>query len=152
MNAYGLRKAAVALAYLHPDDQTWLLEKLQPGWRHDLRQLIRQVESMKIPDPGIAHEAVRALEDEQPVQPPTPDRLLAGMHGLSPSWCARVLVACAPDHVDVFAANSTPAEAKAVRAELLTLPSRLPPKLSETLTRLVHERGERGLSLSKGAH
>ena len=151
MSAFGLRKAAVALAGLHPDDRTWVLERLQPSWRYDLRRLIGQIASMKIHDSEIAREAVRISGDEPTLYPPAPDRLLAGMHGLSPSWCARVLAACAPDHMEVFAANSPPAKANAVRAELLTLP-KLPPKLSEALARLVRERGERGMSSSKEMH
>ena len=151
MSTSGLRKAAVALACLHPGDRTWLLERLQPSWRYDLRRLIGQLGSMKSLDADIAREAVRICGDDSPLHPPAPDRLLAGMHGLSPSWCARVLVACAPDHMEVFAANSTPAKANAVRAELLTLPN-LPPKLSETLTRLVRERGEHRVPSSKETH
>ena len=150
MNAFGLRKAAVALAGLHPDDRMWLLERLQPSWRYDLRRLIGQLAPMKIPDSDIACEAVRIAGDVSPLHPPTPDRLLAGMHGLSPSWCARVLAACAPDHTEIFAANA-PAKANAVRAELLTLP-KLPPKLAETLTRLARERGERGVTSSGEMH
>lgn len=151
MSAFGLRKAAVALAGLHPDDRMWLLERLQPSWRYDLRRLIGQIASMKIPDPDIAREAVRTSGEAPPLHPPAPDRLLAGMHGLSPAWCARVLAACAPDHMEMFAANSTSAKANAVRAELLTLP-KLPPKLSETLTRLVGERGEQETKPSREMH
>lgn len=151
MNAFGLRKAAVALAGLHPDDRVWLLERLQPSWRYDLRRLIGQIASMRLPDSDIAGEAVRIAGDVPPLHPPAPDRLLAGMHGLSPSWCARVLAACAPDHMEVFAANSTPAKANAVRAELLTLP-KLPPKLSEALTRLARERGEHEVKSSREMH
>lgn len=151
MSAFGLRKAAVALAALHPDDRTWVLERLQPSWRYDLRRLIGQIASMEIHDSEIVREAVRLSGEESRLNPPAPDRLLAGMQGLSPPWCARALSACAPDHMDVFAANSTPAKANAVRAELLSLP-KLPPKLSETLARLLRERGEHGRPASQETH
>jgi len=151
VSAFGLRKAAVALSCLHPDDRTWLLERLRPSCRYDLRRLIWQVESLGISDVEIAQEAVRACETDGSLHPPAPDRLLAGMRGLSPSWCARVLAACAPDHMDVFAANNIPARANAVRAELLSLP-KLPPRLAEALTRIVRERGEHMASPSKETH
>lgn len=151
MSTSGLRKAAVALACLHPGDQAWLLERLRPSSRYDLRRLIGQIGSMKIPDFDIAREAVQICGNDRPPHPPVPDRLLAGMRGLSPAWCARVLVACAPDHMEIFAANNTPTMANAVRAELLTLPN-LPSKLAETLTRMVRKRGEQGLSSSKEMH
>jgi len=151
VSVFGLRKAAVVLAGLHPDDRMWLLERLQPSWRYDLRRLIDQIASMKVPDSDIAREAVRISGEAPPLHPPAPDRLLAGTHGLSPAWCARVLAACAPDHMEMFAANSTPAKANAVRAELLTLP-KLPPKLSETLMRLVRERGEQETKPSREVH
>ena len=151
MSTLGLRKAAAALAGLHPDDKTWLLERLQPSCRYDLRRLLGQIESLKIPDADVSQEAVRTCENDECLHPPAPDRLLAGMRGLSPSWCARVLAACAPDHMDVFAANNPPTRANAVRAELLSLP-KLPPKLSETLTRIMRERGEQAVSSSKEMH
>lgn len=141
MNALGLRKAALTLAGLHPDDQTWLLERLRPSWRHDLRRLIDQASSMRLSESDVIRDAIHVCESDESLQTPAPDRLLAGMRGLSPEWCARVLAACAPDHMEVFAANSTPARAGAVRAELLMLPG-LPPKLAETLTRVVRARGE----------
>jgi len=140
MNVLGLRKAAATLAGLHPADRTWLLERLRPSWRHDLRLLIGQVSSVRLSDSDVVRDAIRLCE----VQPPKPDRLLAGMRGLSPSWCARVLAACAPDHIEIYAANSSPAQAGAVRAELLMLP-RLPPKLAEALGRVAHTRGEKSV-------
>lgn len=142
MSAFGLRKAAVTLAGLHPDDQAWLLERLRPSWRHDIRRLISEVPSMRLSNFDVIRDAIHACENDESPQPPEPDRLLAGMQGLSPSWCARVLAACAPDHIEIYAANSSPAQAGAVRAELLMLP-RLPPKLAETLTRIVRARGEK---------
>lgn len=151
VSTFGLRKAAVALSCLHPDDRTWLLERLRPSCRYDLRRLIGQVESLRISDVEIAQEAVRACEIDGPLHAPAPDRLLAGMRGLSPSWCARVLAACAPDHMEIFAANNIPARANAVRAELLSLP-KLPPRLSETLTRIVRERGEHVVSPLRETH
>lgn len=130
------------LASLHPVDRTWLLERLRPSSRHDLRRLLGQVPSVRLSESDVVRDAIHACESDEPPQPPKPDRLLAGMRGLSPEWCARVLAACAPDHMEVFAANSSPAQAGAVRAELLMLPG-LPPKLAETLTRVVRARGER---------
>jgi hypothetical protein len=148
VSTIGLRKAAATLACLHPDDRAWLLEKLRPSSRYDLRRLVEQLQSMKIADSDIARKAVHICEEDRSLQPPPPDRLLAGMNGLSPVWCARVLAACASDHMEVFAANSSPATAGAVRAELLALPH-LPPKLSETLARIVNERGARETSALK---
>lgn len=140
MSAAGLRKAAAVMASLHPADQAWLLDKFKPGCRHDLRTLIEQVEAMRVPHLEELRDEMRNHESDCIPQPPAPERLLGAMRGLSPAWRARVLAACAPDHLDFVAANSVPEEALAIRAEFLMLPQ-LPRKLSEALALIARTRG-----------
>lgn len=141
-----MRKAAVVLAGLHSRDRAWLLERLRPTWRYDLKRMIRQAEDLGAHNSALTADVLSACEREAArPEPPTPDHLLAGLQGLSPEWTARVLAACAPDHLDLYAANTAPEQVRRVRDELLNLPKALPPKLAATLTSLVRARGERAL-------
>jgi hypothetical protein len=142
VNRAGLRKAALVLATLHPEDCSWLIERLRPSWRHDVRRLVDETRTKKVPDRDLVHEAIRASEKVVRPDPPPPDRLLKGLRGLSPSWCARVLAACAPDHIEMVTANRGENEADSIRSELMVLPSVFPPKLAATLADLVRARGE----------
>jgi len=146
VNRAGLRKAALVLATLHPDDCSWLIERLRPSWRHDVRRLVDETRTREIPDGDLMHEAIRASEKAVLPDPPPPDRLLKGLQGLSPSWCARVLAACAPDHAEMVMANRDKNEADAIRSELMVLPSVFPSKLAATLADLVRARGEGRIS------
>jgi len=151
MSAPGMRKAAMVLASLHPRDRAWVLEQLRPTWRYDLKRLIRQAADLGADNPALTRDAIAACEREAArPEPPTPDHLLAGLQGLSPEWTARALAACAPDHLDLYAANAAPEQVRRVRGELLNLPKILPPKLADTLTGLVRARGERALIPMQG--
>lgn len=141
MSAAGLRKAAAVMASLHSVDQAWLLDKFKPSCRHDLRTLIEQVQAMKVSRLEELRDEIRNHEIDCIPQPPSPERLLGSMRGLSPAWRARLLAACAPDHLDFVAANIEPEEAQAVRAEFLMLPQ-LPRKLSEALAIIARTRGD----------
>lgn len=151
MSASGMRKAAVALAGLHSRDRAWLLDRLRPTWRYDLKRMIRQAEGLGAHNSALTADVLAACDrNATRPDPPTPDHLLAGLQGLSPEWTARVLAACAPDHLDLYAANAAPEHVRCVRDELLNLPKVLPPKLADTLTDLVRARGERALMPAQG--
>lgn len=143
MNAIGLRKAAATLAALHRDDRAWILARLPSAARVDIRPLLTQIRALGGPDENLIGEALEvcAKQDLAP-EPPAPNHLLVGMRGMTPQWKARVLVACAPDHVGLYAASNAASDVRAVRAELLALPKQLPPKLASALTAIVRRRGE----------
>lgn len=143
MSGVGLRKAALTLAALHPEDRSWLIDRLRPTWRKDVRRLIGEIPARNISDTGLVREAIQSSERDLAPDPPAPDRLMQGLQGLSPSWCARVLAACAPDHVEMVIANRAAGEADLIRTELMVLPSAFPSKLAEALAHLVRARCER---------
>lgn len=148
MSTAGMRQAAVMLAGLHPSDRDWLLERLRPTWRYDLKRLIGQAQDLGAGNAALSRQVLARCEKDTSSlpEPPAPDQLLTGLQGLVPEWIARVLASCAPDHLDVYAANAEPESVRSVREALLQIPKVLPSKLAETLTKLVRERGERALA------
>lgn len=147
MSAVGMRKAAVLLASLRPADRAWLLERMRPTWRYDLKRLVREAEQLCAGDHVLSAEVLETFEHSstRPETPP-PDRLLAGLRGLSPEWTARVLAGCAPDHLELFVASASSEQVRNVRQVLLSLPKTLPPKFCEALAEIVRDRGERELA------
>lgn len=142
MSGTGMRRAALALAALHPDDRSWLLERLRPSWRYDLRRLIGQIHVKYVSSADLVHEAIQASKKEAPPETPAPDRLLKGMQGLSPIWCARVLAACAPDHTEMVLAHREASDADLIRSELMALPAIFPPKLAAAMADLIRTRAD----------
>lgn len=143
MNAIGLRKAAAALATLHWRDQAWMLARLPSAARVGVRQLLAQIRALGGSDEALISEALDVCEKRGGrVDPPAPDYLLAGMRGMTPQWKARVLAACAPDHIGLYAADDAASDVQAVRAELSALPKQLPVKLASALADIVRRRGE----------
>lgn len=145
MNGEGMRQAAVLLASLHPSDRRWIRRRLPDGWSARLMRLCRQVQNVAPTDAGVLREVLDGLQDTRP-EPPPPDVLLAGLEGLLPAWVARTLVACAPDHRELYLSGRSQPDRVAVERALRDGPASLPPKLAETLARVVRQRGERALA------
>jgi hypothetical protein len=143
MSATALRKAAAVLAGLHRRDREWMLARMPSAARTGIKPLLAQFRAIGVADATLVREALDLCDkDARTPEPPTPDRLLAGMRGMSPEWKARVLAACAPDHVELYAASHPASDTQAVRNELLSLPKPLPPKFAGALTNFVRRRGE----------
>jgi hypothetical protein len=138
----GLRRAAVLLGSVHTEDRAWLLARLPPGQRQALAPLLEEVRRLGPVDPAVARQVLdgEAHVTELP-EPPSPQHLLRGLQGLSPAWAARVLRACAPDHVDMYVSQLAPATARMVREEFSRLPAKLPAGLARALAAIVNERG-----------
>lgn len=142
MNSDGMRQAAVLIASLHPRDRAWMRRRLPDGWWTRLKRLSDQVRALGSVDANVLRDALRETRGARP-EPPPPDVLLAGLDGLSPTWVARTLTACAPDHRELYLSGRSPADQAAVERALREGPDSLPPKLAATLARLVRQRGER---------
>lgn len=142
MNRDGMRQAAVLIASLHPRDRAWIRRRLPDGWWTRLKRLSDQVRALGPADADVLRDALREAPGARP-EPPTPDVLLAGLDGLSATWVARTLSACAPDHREMYLSGRSPADQAAIERALREGPASLPPKLAATLARLVRQRGER---------
>lgn len=142
MNATGTRKAAVLLASLAASDRRWLMRRLPSAWRSVLKLLIDDAGRLGSHDSELVRGAL-GLDATEPASAvaPLPEVLLAGMAGLSPAWAARVLAACAPDHLGLYATHCDPAQAEATRQEFARVRGTLPPKLADALGRAVRARG-----------
>lgn len=147
MNREGMRQAAVLLASLHPRDRAWIKQRLPASWWLPLSRLSKQARSLAPAHANVLRDALLQPPTEAP-EPPTPDVLLAGLDGLPPAWVARALVACAPDHRELYLAARPTSEQQRVERALHDVPSALPPRLAEAVAKRVRQRGER--SLAKG--
>ncbi len=142
MSSPELRRAALFLGSLHTEDRKWLLERLPAGQRQTLAPLLKELRSLGSLDPTVAQQLLGGdMDGTALAEPPSPQHLLRGLQGLSPAWAARVLRACAPDHVDMYVSQLTPVTARIVREEFSRLPAKLPPGLARALVSIVNERG-----------
>ncbi len=142
MNPAGSRKAALALAAMHPDDRRWMLAKLPARAQATLAPLIREAGRLLGDRPGLLSSALADEPDQAPVEVPPPDQLIVRLNQCSPAWAARMLAAAAPDHVEIYLAACERACAEAVRRELAGLPEPLPSALAAALARQLVQPGE----------
>lgn len=150
MNDAGMRKAAVLLASLHPGDRRWIRARLPRAHWRGLRRLMDELRGIAAGDRTLWRDAALDAHEAR-AEPPAPDVLLAGLHGLDAVWAARVLAACAPDHRELVQAGYTPDECQAMERALEDAPGVLPPKLAQALAVAVRARGERRLEPGDGA-
>ncbi|GLQ92751.1 hypothetical protein [Dyella acidisoli] len=135
MNPAGARKAALALATMHPADRRWILSRLPADWRNTLQPLINEAQSYT----NLDAELLQAVLADEPTylarEVPPPDVLIVMLDRLSPAWAARVLAAAAPDHADIYLAACDKSRADSVRHELGRLPTPFPTALADSLAR-----------------
>ncbi|GGA15747.1 hypothetical protein [Dyella caseinilytica] len=135
MNSAGTRKAALALATMHPADRRWVLARLPEAWRSALNPLINEAQRYTTLDA----ELLQAVLADEPTylarEVPPPDVLIVVLDRLSPPWAARVLAAAAPDHADIYLAACEKTRAHAVRHELSRMPDPFPSALADSLAR-----------------
>ena len=139
MNTSGMRKAALALASMHPADRRWVLGRMPDGWRSLLMPLINEAQRYTTLDP----ELLKAVLADEPTyiarEVPPPDVLIVVLDRLSPAWAARILVAVAPDHAEIYLASCAKAREDALRQELTRLPSTIPRALADELARYLSD-------------
>jgi len=139
MKAVGMRKAALALAAMHSADRRWMLGKLSGPLRSALIPLIDEAQQHIALDADL----LRAVLADEPMhlarEVPPPDVLIVVLDRLSAVWAARILVAVAQDHAEIYLAACTPARAKSIRLEMNQLPDPFPRAFADTLAAYLSE-------------
>lgn len=147
MNAAGARKAALALATMHPADRRWILARMPEIWRSALHPLIQEAQRYTVLDT----ELLQAVLADEPTylarEVPPPDVLIVVLDRLSPAWAARVLAAAAPDHVDIYLAACERSRAESVRNELHRMPDPFPSSMADALARYLDAAAQSGRSI-----
>jgi len=138
MKASGMRKAALALAAMHPSDRRWMLGKLPGAARDALDTLIEEARQHTVLDADL----LRVVLDE-PVhvakELPPPDVLIVVLDRLSVVWAARILAATAMDHAEIYLSACAPLRAKAIRDEISRLPTQFPSAMADALSAYLSE-------------
>ena len=138
MKASGMRKAALALAAMHPSDRRWMLGKLPGAARDALDTLIEEARQHTVLDADL----LRVVLDE-PVhvakELPPPDVLIVVLDRLSVVWAARILAATAMDHAEIYLSACAPLRAKAIRDEMSRLPTQFPSAMADALSAYLSE-------------
>jgi hypothetical protein len=144
VNSAGTRKAALALATMHPADRRWILARLPEAWRSTLNPLINEAQRYTTLDA----ELLQAVLADEPTylarEVPPPDVLIVVLDRLSPAWAARVLAAAAPDHADIYLAACDKTRADSVRHELNRMPDPFPSALADSLARYLDSAAQTG--------
>jgi len=144
VNPAGARKAALALATMHPADRRWMLSRLPADWRSLLLPLIDEAQGYT----RLDAELLQAVLADEPAyltrEVPPPDVLIVVLDRLSPAWAARVLAATAPDHADIYLAACDKARADSMRHELSRLPTPFPSALADSLARYLDTAAQTG--------
>jgi hypothetical protein len=144
VNPAGTRKAALALATMHPADRRWILARLPEAWRTLLHPLINEAQRYT----ALDAELLQAVLADEPTyltrEVPPPDVLIVVLDRLSPVWAARVLAAAAPDHADIYLAACDKTRADTVRHELNRMPNPFPSALADSLARYLDSAAQSG--------
>lgn len=143
MNPAGTRKAALALASMHPMDRRWMLAQLPGRWKSALGPLVADARRFAALDHTVLQMALANEDSHATIDAPTPNVLIAVLDQLSVAWAARVLAAAAMDHVDIYLATCNMRRAEAIRAELDRLPTPLPAAFAHAVALRLSECGQR---------
>ena len=139
MNVIGARKAALALAAMHPADRRWMLARLPGSVRDKLQALTNEAHDYA----ALDTELLQAVLADEPTylarEVPPPHLLIVVLDRLSAGWAARVLAAAAPDHAEIYLAACEKSRAESVRYELDRLPRPVPRKLADALARYLDD-------------
>ena len=142
MNSTGARKAALAMVNMHPADRRWMLARLRRIWRNTLTPLIREARRFVSFDAHALQAALDGQIDPEGVEVPTPAMLIAVLNTLPNDWAARVLIAVAPDHLEIYVAACGKQRGEAVRHEAERLPHPFPPALAIAMGRCLRDAGQ----------
>ena len=142
MNTAGARKAALAMATMHPADRRWMLMHLPKAWRPVLDPLIHEARHFA----SIDADVLQAALDGQSVAPlidvPAPAVLIAVLDTFSSHWAARILVAAASDHAEIYLASCSKQRGETIRQEMARLPQPFPGALATAMARCLHDAGQ----------
>lgn len=142
MNTAGARKAALAIATMHPIDRRWMLARLPKQWASHLRPLINEARRFA----SIHDDVLQAALDGQGITPvievPAPAVLIAVVDSLSAEWAARVLIGAASDHAEIYLAACQRPRADSIRYEMTRLPKTFPKALASAMARCLNDAGQ----------
>jgi len=141
VNEAGARKAALAIAAMHPADRSWMLARLPKAWKATLDPLIREARRFTTIDANLLQEALDGSANVPMADVPPPAVLIAVLDGLSSHWAARVLAAAAADHAEIYLAACGKLRSEAIRRELEQLQRPFPRALAATMARCLDEAG-----------
>jgi hypothetical protein len=135
VNTSGMRKAALAMATMHPDDRQWMLDRMPMECRPALTCLIDDARRFTMMDEALLQAALDGVALGDVVEVPAPAVLIAVLDTLSSHTAACVLAAAASDHVDIYLAACEGQRSAAIRHELSRLPRPFPGALGAALAR-----------------
>jgi len=141
VNETGARKAALALATLHPADRSWMLARLSKPWRETLEPLIRAARRFTAIDADLLQEVLDGSTATPIADVPPPAVLIAVLDGFSSPWAARVLAAAAADHAEIYLAACSKLRGDAIRRELAQLQRPFPHALAQTMACCLEDAG-----------
>ena len=141
INKVGVRKAALALASMHPADRRWMLAHMPPAWRPPLSALISEAQTHVSIDPELLQTALADEHEQFEHDLPTPDILIVLLDRLASHWVARVLVAVVPDHAEIYLATCDKNRGEAIRREMMRLPNPFPASLAHAMACYLGEAG-----------
>lgn len=142
MNMIGARKAALAMATMHPADQRWMMARLPRAWRPVIAPLVKQARRFAQVDAEVLQAALDDGNLAQVIEIPAPGILIAVLNTLSVQWAARALVAAASDHAELYLAACAPQRAESIRHEMARLCRPFPPALAEAMARCLNDAAE----------
>jgi hypothetical protein len=141
VNNVGIRKAALAIAAMHPADRRWMMARLPGTWQALLGPLVREARRFTVIDADALQGALDGSVDVPRVDLPSPGVLIAVLNELSSHWAARVLAATAMDHAELYLAACGKQRGDAIRDELAQLQRPFPRALAAALVRCLDEAG-----------
>lgn len=142
MNTAGLRKAALAMATMHPADRRWMLTHLPKAWRPALVPLIREARHFASIDADVLQAALDGQGRVPMTDVPPPAILIAVLDTFSSHWAARILAAAASDHAEIYLAACGKQRGETIRQEMARLPHPFPRALATAMARCLHDAGQ----------
>lgn len=139
MNTAGIRKAALAIATMHPTDQRWMLAQVPRAWRVVLVPLLVEARRFTSLGTDLLQTVLDDAGQDLMVEVPAPAALIAIVNELPSAWAACVLVAAAPDHVEIYLAACDHLRGEAVRHEIGRLPHPFPRALAGAIVRHLND-------------
>ena len=143
MSITGARKAALAMATMHPADRRWMLARMPKSWRSTLEPLIQEARRFMDIDDDLLQEVLDGSSAALRVDVPPPAVLIGVVDGLSSEWAARVLVAAAADHAEIYLAACGKLRGDEIRRAMSQLPRPFPPALAQAMAHCLRDDGRK---------
>jgi len=135
MSAAGMRKAALALASMHPADRRWLLARLPAPSRLALQPLVQEAQRYTALDNDILQAVLSDDAAHLAPELPPPDLLIVVLDRLSAAWAARILQGVAQDHAEIYLAACAKPRTEAIRRDMSRMAANFPVALGDALAR-----------------